>query len=293
MNKIQIPDLFQMKQNKIKSTFITCYDYSFASCLQDTSIDLILVGDSGGMVNLGYKSTNPVSMEQMIYMAQAVNRGAPNKFIVGDMPKGSYEVSNESAVENAMKFVKDANCDAIKLEGGVKMAERVQAIVRSGIPVMGHIGLLPQSSSLVGGYKVMGRDLKEKEKIFKDAESLVEAGVFAILIEATPEGLAEEFATTFQIPIFGIGAGSGTDGQLLILHDLLGLYPNFRPKFSPCLVSEVIEDFTSSLSKIEDLTTFGRETRRDGIWEISRLVVEKYCELVRNKKFPFESNKYV
>ena len=280
------------KENKI-ITFITCYDYSFATSLNSTSIDLVLVGDSGGMVALGYENTNPVTMDEMILMSKAVRRGAPNKFIVGDMPKGSYEISNQLAVENAMRFAKESNCDAVKLEGGENIVERTKAIAQSGIGVMGHIGLTPQSSGLIGGYKVVGRSVSEKDKIFKDAESLVNAGVFSILVEATPNGLAQELSNYFSIPVLGIGAGSGIDGQLLILHDLLGLYPNFRPKFSTCYVPDVIKEFGENLNSKNNLTEFGSQTRRDGLWEITRLTVETYCENVRTGKFPAKENIYL
>lgn len=291
-NKIQIPKLMEMKKNNKKITFLTCYDYSFATALSSTMLDLILVGDSGGMVSLGFKNTNPVTMEQMINMAQSVRRGAPDKFIIGDMPKGSYELSNELAIENAMRFSKEADCDAIKLEGGSKKSETVKAIVESGIAVMGHIGLTPQSASSIGGYKVVGRTSTEKELLFQDAESLVNSGVFAILVESTPHGLAQELANNFDVPILGIGAGKGVDGQLLILHDLLGLYPAFRPKFSKCFIPDIITEFSKNLFERNDLVKFGRESKRDGLWELTRMAVELYCSSVQEDKFPFDYNLY-
>lgn len=292
INKIQVPTLNEMKKSNRKITFLTCYDYSFATALSSTSLDLILVGDSGGMVSLGFENTNPVTMEQMINMSQSVRRGAPNKLIIGDMPKGSYEVSPELAIKNAMRFSKEADCDAIKLEGGRQKSGTVKAIVESGIAVMGHIGLTPQSASALGGYKVVGRTVAEKELLFEDAESLIRAGAFAILVESTPHGLAQELADAFDVPILGIGAGKGVDGQLLILHDLLGLYPNFRPKFSSCFIPDVISEFSKNLSELDDLVRFGRESRRDGFWELTRMAVELYCSHVREEKFPFDYNFY-
>jgi 3-methyl-2-oxobutanoate hydroxymethyltransferase len=178
------------------------------------------------------------TMNEMIHLASAVRRGAPNKFIVGDMPKGSYEASDYDAITNAMRFVKESGCDAVKLEGGSLMAARVKAIVESGIPVIGHIGLTPQSSASNGGYRVIGRDSDELESLTRSIYDLEQAGVFAILLEAVPPNAAKVFAEKAKSIILGIGAGKFTHGQLLILHDLLGLYPSFRPKFAKCFIPE-------------------------------------------------------
>lgn len=286
MSKLTIQDLFRKKLNSEIVTWLTCYDYSLASAINETSLDLILVGDSGGMVQLGYHDTNPVTMDEMILLAKSVRRGAPDKFIVGDMPKGSYEISNEDAVSNAMRFIKEAHCDAIKLEGGSIMADRVEAITRSGICVFGHVGLTPQSAHLFGGYRVVGKSEEEVHTLGLDILALQNSGAKAILIEATPNNIASEFASTSQIPVYGIGAGTGLDGQLMILHDLLGLYPNFRPKFATCLVPEILPKFKQLLDSNPDLNAFGKLTRKDGFWEMAKLAVEEYCSIVRNKKFP-------
>ena len=293
MKKISVRDIQSKKIQKDPITWLTCYDYSFATALNETSLDLILVGDSGGMVSLGYKNTNPVSLDEMIILSSAVRRGAPDKFIVGDMPKGTYEASCEDAIKSAMRFVKEADCDAIKLEGGVQMAKQVKAISESGIPVFGHIGLTPQSANSFGGYRIVGRSDLEKKKLFADAKALADAGAVAILVEATPNGLAKELAETFEIPIYGIGAGSGVDGQLLIFHDLLGIYPVFRPKFAPCLVPNVLKEFEESLKDKDDLNEYGRMTRRDGFWEITRLAVEEFTKLVKSGTYPGEENVYL
>ena len=282
-------------QNKIESTplvWLTCYDYSFATVIEKTDIDMILVGDSGGMVTLGYGDTVPVTMNEMIQLASAVRRGAPNKFIVGDMPKGSYESSNETAIKNAMRFCKESGCDAVKLEGGIEMADRVNAITDCGIPVIGHLGLTPQSASALGGYRVIGRSLDESDKLLKDVESLENSGVFAILIEAVPSLVAKSIATNAKSLIFGIGAGPELDGQLLILHDMLGLYPNFRPKFAKCFVPQVLADFIAELSGIEDLTAYGRNQRTDGLHEISRRAIDLFVSEVRSGLFPNENFSY-
>jgi len=273
-------------------TWLTCYDFSFARALNSTELDLILVGDSGGMVSLGYSDTTPVTMNEMIHLSGAVRRGAPDKFIVGDMPKGSYEASNQDAINNAMRFIKETGCDAIKLEGGLRMASRVQAIVDSGIPVIGHIGLTPQSATAQGGYRVIGRGADESAQLMRDAESLQSAGAFGVLLEALPPSLSMKITSSFNFLVFGIGAGSHVDGQLLILYDLLGLYPNFRPKFAKCFVPQVSQIFSKSLPGSQELPDFGRNTRADGLYEITRLAVELFISETKSGLFPDENYSY-
>lgn len=267
-------------------TWLTCYDYSFARVMNETELDMILVGDSGGMVLLGYQDTVPVTMEQMLNMTSAVRRGAPDKFIVGDMPKGSYEASNESAIKNAMRFVKECGADAVKLEGGMRMAERVKAIVDSGIPVIGHVGLTPQSSAAFGGYRVTGRTKNEFDSLLEDCYALQEAGASSILLEAMPAAPAGEIKEKLEIPILGIGAGVLVDGQLLILHDLLGLYPNFRPKFAKNYIPVALNSFSRQLNLESNLIKYGRETRRDGIFELSRIAINLFIDEVKSRRFP-------
>lgn len=290
--KINILQIQKAVANKEILTWITCYDYSFARSINETGIDLILVGDSGGMVSLGYSDTSPVSMDEMLFMSAAVRRGAPDKFLVGDMPRGSYESSNHSAIKNAMRFVKEAGADAIKLEGGVRIRERVKAISDSGISVIGHIGLTPQSSNLFGGYRVTGRVKAERDQLVEDAQSLIDAGAFAILLEAMPSEVAAYITSKSSVPVFGIGAGSKVDGQLLILHDLLGLYPNFRPKFAKNYVPAVIKDFSNFLSQHEDIVAFGRGTRRDGLFELSKRAVDLFVKECKDRKFPSNDFEY-
>ena len=273
-------------------SWLTCYDYSLATALNLTELDMILVGDSGGMVVLGYSDTVPVSMDEMIHLASAVRRGAPDKFIVGDMPKGSYEASDYDAVNNAMRFVKESSCDAIKLEGSGVMASRAKAIVEAGIPVIGHIGLTPQSSAAFGGYRVVGRGDEELKQLHDSVEQLEGAGVFGILLEAIPPHSAEQLTKKSKSIIFGIGAGQFTHGQLLILHDLLGLYPNFRPKFAKNYVPQVAAKFVSSIAIEKDLLAFGRATRKDGLHELARLAVEAYVDEVSSGLFPDETYSY-
>ena len=281
-----------MKASGVPISWLTCYDYSFATALSDSDLDMLLVGDSGGMVALGYSDTVPVTMDEMVMLSAAVRRGAPNKFIVGDMPKGSYEASDIEAVNNAMRFIKEAGCDAIKLEGAETISRRVIAIADAGIPVIGHIGLTPQSSSALGGYRVIGRESSELDALKKAVQDLESAGAFAILIEAIPPSVAKDLTASTKSIIFGIGAGKFTDGQLLILHDLLGLFPSFRPKFAKCYIPEVIDEFNSELSAQKDLVGYGRSTRKDGLHELSRLAVSKFVEDVREKKFPSDVYSY-
>ena len=292
MKKHNVKSLADLRAAGVPIAWLTCYEYSFATALDATTLDMILVGDSGGMVALGHPDTVPVTMNEMIHLASAVRRGAPNKFIVGDMPKGSYEASDYDAVTNAMRFIKESGCDAVKLEGASVMANRVKAIVNSGIPVIGHIGLTPQSSSSFGGYRVVGRESGELDSLTLAIRELEVAGVFAILIEAVPPQAAKVLSENAESIIFGIGAGKFTHGQLLILHDLLGLYPSFRPKFAKCYIPEVLATFNSSLGNHEDLINFGRATRQDGIHEITRLAVEAYVSEVKTKNFPSDDYTY-
>jgi 3-methyl-2-oxobutanoate hydroxymethyltransferase len=293
MSKISSSKLLEMKISRDSISWITCYDYSFAVAANKSNVDLILVGDSGGMVALGFSDTVPVTMDEMIVFASSVRRGAPDKFIVGDMPKGSYEGNPLRAIDNAMRFAKEAGCDAIKLEGGLKMKSEVAAIVDSGITVFGHIGLTPQSSSSQGGYRVIGRKESEKEWLFNDARALQEAGATAILVEALPPSVAADLARNIEIPIFGIGAGNQVDGQLLILHDLLGLYPNFRPKFAKCYIPEILNEFENTLGAQADLIEFGRSSRRDGLAELALLAINKFVDEVKSGTFPSEDYSYV
>jgi 3-methyl-2-oxobutanoate hydroxymethyltransferase len=247
---------------------------------------MILVGDSGGMVQLGHPTTNPVTMDEMVILARAARRGAPNTFLIGDMPQGSYEPSDRDAVLNALRFVKEAGCDAIKCEGGRRMARRVRAMVDAGILVMGHLGLTPQSTQSFGGYRVQGKTKSSFETTFEDGAALVEAGVFAILLEAIPAEPAGQIARQFSVPIYGIGAGPFVDGQLLIMHDLMGFYSSFRPWFAKCYVPEVAEEFAKYLSGIEDLRKNGREQRRDGLLVLAEMAISKYTSEVRAGEFP-------
>jgi len=230
--KITVKSLAEMKVKGEKITMLTCYDSLMASLLDQCQIDVMLVGDSVGNVLLGYENTIPVTMEEMLHHCKAVTRTARRAMVVGDMPFMSYQVSKEEALRNAGRFLKEANVGAIKLEGGEEILETIQKIVLSGIPVMGHLGLTPQSVNVFGGYGVRGEDSKESDKMIRDAKKLEEAGAFSIVLEKIPAALAKKITQSLKIPTIGIGAGVDCDGQVLVTHDMLGLFEKFTPKFS-------------------------------------------------------------
>lgn len=230
--KFTLPQLLEMKQSGQKITMITAYDYPTGVWAERAAIDIVLVGDSMAMTVLGYSTTLPATMAELISHSQAVTRGCKNSFVLGDMPYMSYQPSMEMAVQNAGRFMSEGACDGIKLEGGITMADRVEAIVNAGIPVMGHLGLTPQSMSMLGGFKVQGKDALMAKRIIDDTKVLEEAGAFAVLLECVPAKVSKLITERAEIPIISIGAGPDCDGQLLIFHDMFGLYPAFTPKFA-------------------------------------------------------------
>jgi 3-methyl-2-oxobutanoate hydroxymethyltransferase len=284
--KITILDMAKMKKEGKPLTWITAYDLPFAQAAEQAGIDMILVGDSGGMVQLGYRTTNPVTMDEMITLSKAARSGAPNTFIIGDMPQGSYEISCEEAIRNALRFIKEAGCDAVKLEGGERMFSRVKAIVDAGILVIGHLGLTPQSASSFGGYRVQGKSRASFEALYRDAESLCKAGVFAVLIEAVPSLVAERLAKNLPVPIYGIGAGELVDGQLVIMHDLMGFYQTFRPWFAKCYIPQVAEKFNNYIRSIQNIREVGIQERKDGLLVLAQMAIEEYIIEVQQKRFP-------
>lgn len=229
--KKSILDLTLMKRKGEKATWVTAYDYPVASFAEAAGIDMILVGDSLGMVVLGYDDTIPVTMDDCISHCQAVRRGAPNTFVIGDMPFGSYHESIADAVKNAVRFLKEADVDAIKLEGGKRVVDKIKAISDSGIVVFGHIGLTPQSAGQLGGFKAQGLYVESARALIDDALAIEEAGALALLLEAVPPELTEFIARKLTIPVYSIGAGLPCDGQLLICGDMLGMFQAFTPKF--------------------------------------------------------------
>lgn len=230
-DKVTTATVKQMKAEGKPITMLTSYDYSMAKIVDDAGIDMILVGDSLGNVVLGYDSTLPVTMEDMIHHAKAVCRGASRALVVTDMPFLSYQVSKKDAVRNAGRIMKETGSQAVKLEGGREIAEAVRAIVNAGIPVCGHLGLTPQSIHQLGGFKVQGKEIEAAKKMIDDALAIEEAGAFCLVLECVPTPLAKLITEKLQIPTIGIGAGPYCDGQVLVVNDLLGLYPRFTPKF--------------------------------------------------------------
>ncbi len=263
--KKAIHDFYKMKEKNEKVTWLTSYDFPTAQFAEAAGLDMILVGDSLGMCVYGYKGTVPVTMDQCIVHCDAVRRGAPNTFVVGDMPFMSYQTSDVDAVYNAGRFLKEADVDAIKLEGGTRVASRIKAIVEAGIVVIGHIGLTPQSSGALGGHKAQGRTAKDAAMVVEDALAVQAAGAQMILVEAVPPEVAQYIAKTLIIPVFSIGAGKECDGQLLIVSDLIGQFQAFTPKF---------------VKKYCDVATLITRAMQD------------YCADVREGRFPEDQHCY-
>ena len=223
--------LRQMKQNGEKIAMLTSYDFTLASLVDEAGIDMLLVGDSASNVVCGNMYTLPITVDEMIFLTKGVVRAAQHALVVCDMPFGSYQVNADEAVRNAIKILKESGCDAVKLEGGEEIIDAIRRMVQSGVPVMGHLGLTPQSVNQFGGYGLRAKEEKEAEKLIHDAKMLDEAGCFSIVLEKIPAALAEKVTKAVSCPVIGIGAGNGTDGQVLVLHDMLGLNQGFKPKF--------------------------------------------------------------
>lgn len=229
--KVTTHRLIEMKQQGKKIAMLTSYDYTMAQIVDGAGVDVILVGDSASNVMAGYSTTLPITLDQMIYHASSVMRGVKRALVVCDMPFGSYQVNSAEGVSNALRIMKESGCDALKLEGGVEIIDTVQAILAAGIPVMGHLGLTPQSINKFGTYAVRAKEEAEANKLVSDAHALQEAGCFALVLEKIPAVLAKRVASELTIPVIGIGAGSGVDGQVLVVNDMLGMNQGFSPKF--------------------------------------------------------------
>jgi 3-methyl-2-oxobutanoate hydroxymethyltransferase len=230
--KLALPKLADLKQQGEKIVMVTAYDAPGARFAEDAGIDIVLVGDTAAMVVLGHEGTTvPVTMDEMLFLTRTVSRAARRPIVIGDMPFGSYQVSDEAAVENAIRFVKEAGADAVKLEGAGPSLSRVRAIVAAGIPVMGHVGLTPQSATMLGGFKTQGKTAEAARQLVDDAVALEEAGCFAVVLEAVPAPVAAEATRRLSVPTIGIGAGRQCDGQVLVYHDLLGLTEGHLPRF--------------------------------------------------------------
>ena len=279
--KITLPYLFQKVEKGEPITWLTCYDYPTAYLQEQAGIEMILVGDSLGMTMLGYDSTLPVSMDDMIRHTQAVRRGAPTAFVIGDMPYMTYQPSVETAIRNAGRFMSEAATDAIKLEGGASMADRIKGIVDAGIPAIGHLGLTPQSVSALGGFKVQGKDALLAKRIIDDAKALEKAGAFMILLEMVPDRICKLITERAEnCIIMSLGSGPHAHGQLLIYHDMFGLYPKFKPKMAKVYgnAGEVILNGLRSYHDEVIDRTFPAEENWFGIKD------EEYNELVKMLK---------
>jgi 3-methyl-2-oxobutanoate hydroxymethyltransferase len=263
--RVSIDQIRGMKQRGEKITMLTAYDYAIARIIDEVGIPLILVGDSLGMVVLGYESTIPVTIEEMLHHTKAVVRGTKQALVVGDMPFMTYHTSIADAQRNAARFIQEAGAQAVKLEGGVNAAEKVSAIVSCGIPVMGHIGLTPQSIHQLGGYKVQGRTEEAAKRLLEDAKALEQAGAFAVVMETVPTPLAALITQRTSIPTIGIGAGNGCDGQVQVVSDILGLFTDFVPKHA------------KQYAKLADIV---------------RAAITEYDEEVRNSRFPTEEQSF-
>jgi 3-methyl-2-oxobutanoate hydroxymethyltransferase len=264
-DKITVPHIVKMKQRGERITCLTAYDYAFARILDEAGVEMLLVGDSLGCVIQGSPNTLAVTMDEMIYHTRVVARGRRRALIIGDMPFLSYQASTEQALRNAGRFLKEGGAEAVKLEGGVSVKETIRAIVDAGIPVMGHIGLTPQSVHRFGGYKVQGRDKERREAVLRDALAVESAGAFAVVLEGMPLDLAREITEQLTIPTIGIGAGLDCDGQVLVLHDMLGLFDDFTPKF---------------VKQYADLKT------------VTRGAVKAFIGEVKERKFPAEEHAF-
>jgi 3-methyl-2-oxobutanoate hydroxymethyltransferase len=254
-DKLTVPQILAFKQQGRKITMLTAYDYVQAQLVEEAGVDMILVGDSLGMTMLGLASTVPVTMQDMLHHTKAVVRGAPNTFVVADLPFLSYQVSREAAIRNAGLLIKEGGADAVKLEGGGPMVEMARAIVEAGIPVQGHLGLTPQTAVQLGGYRVQGREERQARKIVEDARALEEAGCFSLVLECVPTGLAAEITRALSIPVIGIGAGPDCDGQVLVFHDVLGLFRRFVPKFVKQyaqLREPIVEAFRTYVREVQE-----------------------------------------
>ncbi len=275
--KMSLPLRMAKKRKHEKITMITSYTFWQAYLVDQAGLDIILVGDSLAMTELGHPTTLPVSMDTMVVHASAVTRAAKYAFVIGDMPYMTYQPSNEVAIHNAGRFMAEAGCDGIKLEGGIAMAERVEAIAKAGIPVMGPLGLTPQSMSALGGFKAQGKDAYHAKRVMDDAAALEEAGAFAILLECVPAKVSKLIAERAKIPIISIGAGPDCDGQILIFHDMFNMYPVFTPKFAKRFgdVSRVIG---------EGLAQYVKEVHSGAFPELANtfsIPEEQYAELLK------------
>jgi 3-methyl-2-oxobutanoate hydroxymethyltransferase len=262
-----LPALAEKKRLGEPIVMVTAYDYPSAQVAEAAGVDLVLVGDSGAMTVLGYPSTVPVSLDEMLMLAAAARRGLHTPLLVGDMPFGSYEASDEQAIATAQRFVKEAGCDAVKLEGGGASVSRAHAIARAGIPVMGHVGLTPQTATALGGYKAQGRTAERALQVARDAVALEQAGCFSLVFEAIPAAVSEALMERLQIPVIGIGAGPATDGQVLVFHDLLGIREGHGARFVK-RYADLLDAMTDGVRQFGEDVRAGRFPQNDHTYSI-------------------------
>ena len=254
--KMTVLDFKKYKEEGRKFAYVTAYDYTTASIVDDSDVEVILVGDSLGMIMLGYSTTVGVTLDDMIHHIRPVVKGAPNTFVAGDMPFGSYQESPEQAIRSACRMLMETNCDCVKLEGGANMAPTIKRMVDVGIPVMGHIGMTPQSATSFGGFKVQGGTPEGAKKLIQDAKALEAAGVFSIVVECVPSCVAKAVTEAVSVPILGIGAGPDVDCQVLVTQDLLGMYGDFKPKFVKQF-AHIREEMVKGLNQFHEETLSG------------------------------------
>jgi 3-methyl-2-oxobutanoate hydroxymethyltransferase len=280
VKKVTAHALIEKKKARQPITWLTAYDYPMAQFEEKAGIDIILVGDSIGMTTYGFDSTLPVTMDLLIPHTQAVRKGAPNVFLIGDMPYMSYQVCAQEAVRNAGRFMAECGCDAIKLEGGREVLDTIKAILRATVPVVGHLGLTPQSIAMLGGFKAQGRDADAAVRLIEDAKLLEDAGVCMILLEAVPPEVGKIIAERAQIPIIGIGAGPHVDGQCLIVHDMLGMFDAFTPKFVK-KYSSIGEQIVTALKNFTQDVTRGGFPAPEHCYKMPESELRKLEELVK------------
>ena len=264
----------EAKQNNEKLTMLTAYDYSTAKLIDESGINAILIGDSLGMVFLGYENTLSVTMEDMIYHTKAVSRGTKNALIIADMPFMSYQVSVNEAITNAGRLIKEGNAQAVKLEGGIEACDQIRGIVNASIPVMAHIGLTPQSVNVFGGFKVQGKNEKTAQDLIDAAKAVEKAGAFAVVLECIPEKLAKIITESISIPTIGIGAGKNCDGQVLVYQDMLGMFPDFKPKFVK-KYADVGDQMKTAFKNYIDEVKEGSFPEEKHSFKISEEIIEK------------------
>jgi 3-methyl-2-oxobutanoate hydroxymethyltransferase len=282
MEKVTIHTLLEKKRKKQKITWLTAYDYPMAQMEQKAGIDIILVGDSIGMTTYGWESTLPVTMDLLIPHTKAVRKGAPNAFLIGDMPYMSYQVSIEEAVRNAGRFMAECACDAVKLEGGREVIDTVKALVKATIPTVGHLGLTPQSIAMFGGFKAQGRDVDTALRIIEDAKAIEEAGACMILLEAVPPEVGKIVTERTRIPILGIGGGPHVDGQCLIVHDMLGMFEAFTPKFVK-RYANISQQIVEALKVFMEDVTEGRFPGPEQCYKMPKEEAEKLEEMFKKR----------